>query len=469
MTDSISRRFARWSATLEYDALPEVVVDKVRAFLFASLVAGCIGSTDRRATDLLDLVKAEDARTDGARILGDGTRVTRTGAALANCELMHVSGMFDSYRMITHPGPVLVAVGLAHGEIDDRSFGDLVTALAAGYEMECRLADDFVPTIAAHGFRPAPIFSTVGAGLVSGKMLGLSEEGLLAAIAIATSSASGLNEPARAAGGESAVHEPNAARQGVFAGMMASLGHVRGSELAIEGPAGFFAAYGGSRDGALTYTFTGPRRVDLATITEDLGERYKLLDVMFRIYNGAGFNQPVIELLAEMRRTHGFRAEEIEEIVIEMNYLETLYPSPEFPRFPDPRTVNRQTTHYFAASVAVDGFFPVVGSQAPGSSEGRARDAQVEEFMTSKIRLLGVYDQPMFSPSVTVALRDGRSVRGTWPYERLAWGFDELVGRLGPAVPGLPGGQAQFDRIVEIVGSASPSTPAAALLDATMP
>ena len=462
-TPTISRTFARWAAGLTYEHLPAEVVEKVKALVLFHLVACRFGAEDPEAGELVELVKAEEARTDGATILVDGAKVTRTGAALANCELAHVAGLWDSFRMITHPGPVLIAVGLANAELGGKSGRDLITALAAGYEFECRLAEDFVPSVSAQGFRPAPVFSTMGAAMVAGKLLDLDEDALVTTIAIAASSASGLNEPGRVGGEERVFHEPNAARQGVFAAMMASLGHAGGSESAIEGDAGFYNAYAGSRDGHLSYVFRGPRHIDLATITEGLGERYLLLNVMFRIYDTSGYNQPVIELMTELRRDHHLDPAEIEEVTIFMNYLETLYPSPEFPRFSDPSVPRVGSIQFFCAHAAVNGGYPVVGGETFGQAgDDRFRDRAVIDFMRDKVRLVGVHDQPMFSPSITVRRRDGETVEGSYPYQRMAWGFDELVGQLGRCVPGLPGGAAflqslaSLSRRLDSLGSMAP-------------
>lgn len=442
-TPTISRRFARWAAGLTYEDLPAEVVDKLEALVLFHLVACRFGAEDPEARELLDLVKVEQARSDGATILVDGAKVTRSGAALANCELAHVAGLWDSFRMITHPGPVLIAVGLANAELGGKSGKDLITALAAGYEFECRLAEDFVPSVSARGFRPAPVFSTMGAAMVAGKLLGLDEDALVTTIAIAASCASGLNEPGRVGGDERVFHEPNAARQGTFAAMMASLGHARGSESAIEGDAGFYNAYAGSRAGRLSYVFRGPRQIDLASLTEGLGERYLLMNVMFRIYDTSGYNQPVIELMTELRRDHRLEVAEIEEVTISMNYLETLYPSPEFPRFADPAVPRVGSIQFFCAHAAVNGAYPVVGGATFGpTGDDLWHDRAVIDFMRDKVRLVGVHDQPMFSPSITIRRTDGTAVTGNYPYQRLAWGFDELVGQLERCTPGLPGGAA---------------------------
>ena len=88
--------------------------------------------------------------------------------------------------------------------------------------------------------------------------------------------------------------------------------------------------------------FTGERHVDLDSITAGLGTDFTMLSVMFRMYDSSGYNQPVIDLMSELRRLHAIDPAEVEEVVIFMNYLETLYPSPEFPRFADPSVARRR-------------------------------------------------------------------------------------------------------------------------------
>ena len=456
MSDSISRQFGRWAAGLTYEDLPPAVVDKVKALLLLHLVAGVFGAVLPRAQEIVELVKAEDSRSDGATILGDGARATRQGATLANTEIMHVSGLYDSFRMITHPGPVLCAVALVNGELGGKSVKEVITALAAGYEFECRLAYDFVPSVAARGFRPAPVFTTMGAAMVAAKLFDLDEDGMVAAIAIAASSTSGLNEGGRSGGGEMAFHEPNSARQGVFAATMANTGHVQGSELVIEGEAGFYNAYAGNSEGKLSYAFTGPRRIDLATITEGLGSRYLLETVMFRMYPTAGYNQPVIDLMAELKQQHDLDADDIEEVVVSMNLIETLYPSPEFPRNPDPQDARvGWGTQYFAAHAAVNGGYPVVGGATFGpTGDDLENDERVLDFMANRVRLVPVWGQPMFSPAIDVRMKSGMVHSGVYPYERMAFNFDQAVARMQDCVPGLPGGQERLDSLVELMRGA---------------
>jgi hypothetical protein len=303
--------------------------------------------------------------------------------------------------------------------------------------------------------------------MVAAKLLDLDEDQLVTTIAVAASSASGLNEPGRIGADERIFHEPNAARQGVFAALMGSLGHAKGSESAIEGDAGFYAAYAGSTEGRLSYVFTGERRIDLASITEGLGATYKVLDVMFRMYDSSGYNQPVMDLMSEMHRDFHLEANEIAEVVIAMNYLETLYPSPEFPRFSDPSVPRIGSTQYFCAHAAVNGGYPVVGGATFGpTGADLLGDQAVVDFMTEKVRLIGVHDQPMFSPTITVRTHSGATFTATLPYARMSWMFDELVENLQRCLPGLRGGAAQLDRLVEVTRQLDEADSVAPLIEA---
>ena len=132
--------------------------------------------------------------------------------------------------------------------------------------------------------------------------MNLDEDALASTIALAANFASGLNEGPRAGGNETSIHEPQATRNGVFAAVMGRTGHIHGAEAVLEGDAGFYNAFTGSSKGELSYAFNGPLHVDFESVTEGLGTNYKLLTAMLRMYPTAGYNQPVIDLMAENER-----------------------------------------------------------------------------------------------------------------------------------------------------------------------
>ena len=447
MADSIGRQFARWAANLKYEDLPPAVVDKVKALALMALTSAPLGSVTARGKAAVQLAKAEEARADGATILVDGARATRLGTAFANAEVMWSSGLIDSYRMLTHPGPALIPAALVNAELEGKSGKDVIVALAAGYEFLTRLCDDFIPATAAQGFRPGPIYATMGAAMTSAKVLGLDEEGFVSAIDIAANMAGGI----LTGGGASAIHEPNAARQGVAAALLARRGDLQGSETAIEGPSGFYATFAGTSKGNVAIAFGGPMDIDLASVTEGLGSTYKLLTIMFRMYPTAGYNQPVIDLIAEMMQAQGLKTADLDMVEVSMNYIENLYPSPEAFGRADSRRAGGGTKFY-AANAAVYGGYPVVGGKtfAPAGTDLQ-KDPAILDFIANHTKIIPVWGHPMFSPSVTLKAKDGRAFFGHYPYSRMEWNLDRLVERLNDCMPGYPGGKAAFDKLVAVV------------------
>ena len=211
--------------------------DKIKTSLLHSLIVSFLGAETAHGQASIELVKLEEARADGATILVDGARATRCGAAFANSKLMHATNQSDSYRMLLHPGPCVIPAALATAQLERRAGRELITAIAAGYEVEARIAGDYIPSTQARGFRSSPIYGALGAAVATGKLLRLTEDQLVTAIALACTFAAGTTEGARSGGREMLFHEPNATRNGIMAALLARE-QLRGSETALEGAAG---------------------------------------------------------------------------------------------------------------------------------------------------------------------------------------------------------------------------------------
>ena len=153
MPESLSRSYAKFVYSLTYDPLPTQIVDKLKASILHAMVVSLIGAKTQHGKSAIALIKEEDSKPDGATILFDGTKATRGGAAFANSKLMHATNQTDSYRMLIHPGPCIIPAALATAELNGSSGQEFITALAAGYEVEARIAGDFIPTTQARGFR----------------------------------------------------------------------------------------------------------------------------------------------------------------------------------------------------------------------------------------------------------------------------------------------------------------------------
>ena len=156
MPDSISRQLARWAVNLSPVDLPPAVIDKMQTSLLHGVVVSIIGAETHHGKAAVNLALAEESSSHGASIVGQSARATRCGAAFANSKLMHATNQADSYRMLTHPGPCVIPSALATAELSRASGSDLITAMATAYEVESRIAGDFIASTQARGFRSRP-------------------------------------------------------------------------------------------------------------------------------------------------------------------------------------------------------------------------------------------------------------------------------------------------------------------------
>ena len=448
MTESLSRTLAGFVASLNYETLPPDVVDKIKASLLHALIISLVGADTSHGKAAIALVKEEESKPDGATILADGSRATRTGAAFANSKLMHATNQSDSYRMLLHPGPCVIPAALAAAEFVSTDGRGLLAALVAGYEVEARIAGDFIPSTQARGFRSSPVYGTLGAAIAAGKVIGLTEDQLVTALALAVTFTGGTSEGPRSGGGEMMFHEPNATRNGVMAALLARQ-DVRGSETALEGEAGFYHAFTGNNRGDLSYVFQGPPWTSLADVVADLGSRWELMHVTPKIYQTAGYNCPVIELMTQIRASHDLPIAEIESIAVDMNWLETQYPSPEFPS--PPRSVpGAGTTHYFAAYTCVHGSYPSLKPRIEPGGEPFGEDPVVMSLL-QRVEVVGHKDRAPFAPRITIRLQGGTIYQGEYQGDELEWDFPTETQRISALFDDIPWPKDQLESIVKTV------------------
>ena len=470
MSDSLSRQLSRWAVNLNAADLPAPVVDKMQTSLLHAVVVAIIGAGTHHGQAAVDLALAEESSPAGATILGRGGRATRCGAAFANSKLMHATNQADSYRMLTHPGPCVIPAALASAQLGGKTGAELITAMAAGYEAQARIAGDFIASTQARGFRSSPIYGTLGAAVATGKLLGLTEDQMVTAIALAGTFTAGTNEGPRSGGREMMFHEPQAARSGIMAALLARE-NVRGSEEALEGPAGFYNAFTGNNRGELSYVFTGPQQVDFTPVISELGERWELLHTVLKMYPTAGYNCPVIDLMADIRGAHDLPIGDIERITIDLNWLETLYPSPAFPNSSRGQAVIG-STHYFAAYVAVNGAYPPLRTRIDPGDDAAAAGAEKHDAvlqLMSKVQTVGHRDRPAFAPRITIETAGDNAYQGEYRGGELAWGLDTEIARLRPLFPAIAWPDDRLDAIVSAVQGIPEAGDISELLEAATP
>ena len=446
-------------ARLKFSDLPPEVVDKGKALINHSVTVALaclklprVVQARAAVSEHESLGKREVGRGQGATVWGDGSRATRVGAAFANGVAIAVNNQCDSYHMLTHPGVLIIPAGIGTAESEGRDGQELLTAIIAGYEVQCRVARDFIPSTQARGYRSSPTYGILGCAATAAKLMRLNDAQTVSAIALAASFAGSLIEGQRTGVMDADFAEAQAARNGMWAATLAAQGFV-GAPTALEGDGGFYNAFTGNNKGDLSYTFTGPPKARFEDVVANLGKHWEALDVKFKIYPTPGFNQPVIWLTTDMIAEHKLKPESIDKITLEMNYLETLYPSPRFPRSNslDGNAFGRTT--YMLAYTAVNGDYPVIEDYDPnqiGAGADAAIKAQVAA-LQKRVEVIGEVGRECFAPRITFKLKDGRHVTGEYNGRELMWDFAKDAHELRRFIPGLPIKADQYERLVAAI------------------
>ncbi len=448
---TLSQRLGAFASGLGADDLPAPVADKVKALLLHALMVGLSShaESDVSLAERVALGGAEPLASGGARMLASGDRAPRRDAAFVNSVLIHARGQDDSYRMLTHPGCAIVPAALAEAEGRGLDGASLLSALAAAYEVHCRLARDLVPSTQNHGFRSSALFGVFGPAVAASRLRGLTPEQTQHALALAVSYAFGNLETSRAGTREMTFQEPVAAQSGMTAAALAEEG-VTGAPLCIEGAVGFLYSFAGSSEGELTGSFVGSDRIDVPEIAASLGDRWELLGATMKIYSGAGFVQPVIDLCARLGREHEIDHREVREIRVEMNEWETYYPSPRFPR---PAT-DEWNNAYFAAKALIQRGYASTGRRLSyGGRDAAGSDEPPEvEALSRRVRAVAA-DRAQYAPRVTVELSDGTTHVAEADGTEFAWDLATTRSRDRALYAALPFPAAHAERIASQVAS----------------
>ncbi|MEO8259583.1 MAG: MmgE/PrpD family protein [Acidobacteriota bacterium] len=211
----------------------------------------------------------ESGGTLDATLWFNGIRVPAAAAAGVNNASSDAPGMDDTcLLLIGHFGGPATAAALATWEQLARNnvpvrAGQVLKAIVLGYEVGSRLDLALTPGRMDQGFH-SRVTTVQSAVVAAGLVLGLTEEQMVHAMALATSDAGGM-----AIGADHASdHRPYHAHQSAFEGTrLARLAQLRvtGRPDVMEAPRGYFSAFGGQ---------------EISDVTKDFGERWNFVDYM---------------------------------------------------------------------------------------------------------------------------------------------------------------------------------------------
>jgi 2-methylcitrate dehydratase PrpD len=237
---SMTRRLVRAASAVSYGSLEHAVVHKAKICLLDFLSCAFEARDHPWSRQAVSLARSV---SEGATIVGYDNVAAPGEAAFANATLGHGLVREDMHAgSICHHGVVVWPVLLGLAERTRVSGADLLCAAVLGYEAGSRIGRALFTADLARLFRPTGVVGPLGAAVAGSRLLKLSEDSAVSAVAIAANTSSGLNQWPHTGGSEMYFHPGFVARNAIAAVELAEAG-AYASETILEGEAGIFAAF----------------------------------------------------------------------------------------------------------------------------------------------------------------------------------------------------------------------------------
>lgn len=239
--DATTRRLAEFALASEYARLPADVVHECKRRLIDTF-ACAVGAFDEPVCAMARAFAKRQRGDPDAAVWGCDWRSTPEAAAFANGVMLRFLDISDTYRVKSggHPSDVIAGV-LAVADAIRADGPATINAVTLAYDVYCSFCE--VYDFNSRGW-DQPVYGVIAVALAAGRLLGLDRTQMENAVALAAvpnlalyqTRTGELSAWKGCAGG-------NAARNGVFAAMLARDGFTGPNEV-FEGKAGVWDAVG---------------------------------------------------------------------------------------------------------------------------------------------------------------------------------------------------------------------------------
>jgi 2-methylcitrate dehydratase PrpD len=213
-------------------------------------------------------------------------------AALVNGTSVHAFELDDYHQAKLHPGAVVIPAAVAMAEKLGSTGEQLVTAIAAGYEVMIRSSLALNPSATRlRGWHLTGVCGPFGAASACASLMGLGEEQTAWALGLAGTQGSGLWAFNADGTMSKRFHAGRAAQSGVMAAELAALG--------FTGPTQIYEFH----DGGVLKAFSDAS--DPAPLTRALGTHFHLDATSIKPYSCCGSTHSYVDAALELRRKLG--------------------------------------------------------------------------------------------------------------------------------------------------------------------
>lgn len=274
-----------------WDDLPAAVQNQARRCLLDTLGVAIAG----RNTDLSRIIRnfsAANFAGRGAYLWLDGREVSPPGAALANGMTIDALDLHDGSNLVKgHAGVAVIPAALATLNLAQSSAvsgSEFLATLVVGYEIALRAGEALHAT--AGDYHTSGAWNALGAAAVTARRLGLDRDGTQHALGIAEYH--GPRSPMMRC-----IDYPTMLKDGSGWGAMA------GVSATLLAAGGF--------SGAPAETVQDEK---VAAYWDDLGQRWRILELYFKPHAVCRWGQPAIEAALSLQREYSIDLADVEEI-----------------------------------------------------------------------------------------------------------------------------------------------------------
>lgn len=290
-------------ARTSFEDLPAATVAATKASILDTLACMLAGSASSDVAAIGGLVAEWGGRASSTVVLGGGLKVPPIQAVLLNGAMVHQFDYDDTHDLaICHPTSASLPPALALAESVGGVAGKaLITAVALGSDLACRVALAISGGLIDHPWFRAPVVGLFGATAAAAKVLGASADQHLEALGLALQLVS-CTRASLHHGGSSvrAIRDGLVYRNGVLAAELAMRG-VHGDKAVFDGPYGYYQVF-----------FRGEYTRE--KLLDGLGVRYETERVSLKPWPSRRTLHRTITAVLDVMAAHDLAFEQIERV-----------------------------------------------------------------------------------------------------------------------------------------------------------
>ncbi len=279
---------ARFAAWVDYETLPDAARSRLKeCFLDFVGIAAFAAARVETSPIFRAGVQTVAPRSGPATVIGEPRGYPAPYAALLNGTYAHTLD-FDDTNLFgsLHPGAPVIPAAMAVAEQVGASGPAFIEALAAGYEVVCRVGAALGPTAYDRGFHITSVAGIFGAVAAAARLRRLDAAIIANAFGLAASKAAGSMQYLDNGAWNKRLHPGFAAHDAILSLALAEAG-VKGATAAIEGRYGLLNGYSNAPNpGALT---------------QDLGTRWVLVETAIKPYPSCRLTHGAVDAALALR------------------------------------------------------------------------------------------------------------------------------------------------------------------------